>query len=142
VTACRVLRGEEDTGRWGLLLAGRVPLTGVVHRHLGVLTGAAALVGAAVTVALLAVGVEPVGALLHGLSLAPVGAFFVGVGGVAAQLWSSRGTAVGASVAVLIVGLLARMIGDGVDGWAGCGGCRRSAWLRSPAPSTRIGYCR
>ncbi len=125
VTACRVLRGEEDTGRWDLLLAGRVPLTGVVHRHLGVLTGVVTLVGAAVAIALLAVGVEPMGALVHGLSLALVGAFFVGIGAVAAQLWPSRGAAVGASVAVLIVGLLARMIGDGVDGWG---------WLRWLSP--------
>ncbi|MCO1661129.1 polyketide antibiotic transporter [Pseudonocardia sp. S2-4] len=121
LTAVRVLRGEEDTGRWDLLLAGRVPATAAVSRHLAVLVTAVLVVGAAVTAALLAAGTDPTGAVVHGGSIALVGAFFVGVGGLTAQLWPSRGPAAGAAVAVLVAGLLARMVADGVEtlGWLG-----------------------
>jgi ABC-2 type transport system permease protein len=111
----RVLRGEEDSGRWDLLLAGRVALPDVVGRHLGVLTAAVVLPGVAVTAALLAAGTDPAGAAAYGASLALIGVLFVGAAGLAAQLWPGRGTAVGAAVAVLVVGLLARMVGDGVE---------------------------
>jgi ABC-2 type transport system permease protein len=119
LAAVRVLRGEEDTGRWDLLLAGRVPLAAAVGRHLRVLVAAVLVIGAAVTAALLVAGTDPTGAVVHGGSIALVGAFFVGVGGLAAQLWPARAPAAGAAVAVLVVGLLARMVGDGVDalGW-------------------------
>jgi ABC-2 type transport system permease protein len=114
LTTVRVTREEEDAGRWDLLLAGRIGVDAAVVRHLGVLVGAALITGAAVTVAMLAAGTPVTGAVVHGVSLALVGAFFVGVGGVAAQLWPDRGTAAGVTVAVLVAGLLARMVGDGV----------------------------
>jgi ABC-2 type transport system permease protein len=119
LAAVRVLRGEEDTGRWDLLLAGRVPLATAVGRHLRVLTAVVLVVGAAVAAALLVAGTDPTGAVVHGGSIALVGAFFVGVGGLAAQLWPARSAAAGAAVAVLVVSLLARMVGDGVEalGW-------------------------
>lgn len=119
LAAVRVLRGAEDAGRWDLLLAGRVPLTAVVARHLAVLTTAALITGSAVTTALLATGTDPTGALVHGTALALVGAFFAGVGGLAAQLFTSRAASAGSAVAVLVVGLLARMVGDGFHplGW-------------------------
>jgi len=115
----RVLRGEEDAGRWELLLAGRVPIASAVRRHLVVLIAATLVSGAAVAVALVAAGTAVTGAVVHGVSLALIGVFFVGVGGVAAQLWPNRGAAAGATVAVLVAGLLARMVGDGVAalGW-------------------------
>jgi ABC-2 type transport system permease protein len=114
LTATRILRGEEDAGRWDLLLAGRVPAGAVVAGHLAVLVGAVAAVGGAVTAALLATGAAPAGAVLHGVSLALVGAVAAGVGGVAAQVLPDRGGAAGAAVAVLLAGLLARMVADGV----------------------------
>ncbi|WP_214401103.1 ABC transporter permease [Pseudonocardia lacus] len=121
----RVLRGEEDTGRWELLLAGRVPAPSAVARHLAVLAGAALAVGAGVALALLVSGTPATGAVVHGASLALIGAFGIGVGALAAQLWPDRGTAAGATVAVLVAGLLARMVGDGVEALA---------WLRWLSP--------
>lgn len=115
LVAVRILRGEEDAGRWDLLLAGRATMAAAVRGHLVVLVGAALVAGAAVATALLVTGTEPAGAVVHGTSLALTGAFFVGVGGLAAQLWPDRGTATGAAMAVVLVGLLARMVGDGVD---------------------------
>lgn len=110
----RLLRGAEEAGRWDLLLAGRLPRRGVVTRHLAVLTAAVTLTGVAVTAALLATGTDPSGALLYGAGIAAVGAFFVGAGGLAAQVFPSRSGASGATLALLGAGLLARMVGDGV----------------------------
>jgi ABC-2 type transport system permease protein len=99
LTATRILRGEEDAARWDLLLAGR---------------GAVTTIGAAVTLALLATGTAPAGAVVHGASLALVGTVAAGTGGVAAQALPDRGRAAGAAVGMLLVGLLARMVADGV----------------------------
>jgi ABC-2 type transport system permease protein len=112
--ATRITRGAEDTGRWDLLLAGRVPITAVVARHLAVLAAAMPLTGVAVMVALLAAGTEPAGAVLHGFGIAAIGVFFVAAGGLTAQLWPARSAATGATAALLGTALLARMIADGV----------------------------
>jgi ABC-2 type transport system permease protein len=114
LVATRVTRGEEDAGRWDLLLAGRLPVTRVVVRHVAVLVTAAFVMGAAVASALLAGGAGSTGALIHGLGIALTGCLFVGAGGLAGQVWPSRSAATGAAVALLVAGLLARMVGDGV----------------------------
>ncbi len=119
LTATRLTRGEEDAGRWNLLLAGRVPVTAVVARHLAVVGTALAVVGAAVTGALLATGTAPGGAVLHGAGMALTGVFFAAAGALAAQLFPTRGAANGAAAGLLAAGLLLRMIGEGIDalGW-------------------------
>ena len=114
LAATRITRGEEDTGRWNVLLSGRAPLAEAVGRHLGVLSVAPVLAGAAIAAAMIAAGAGPAGAVLHGAGVAAIGVVFVGVGGVAAQVFPSRSAASGAAAAVLVAGLLARMVGDGV----------------------------
>lgn len=111
----RVTRGEEDAGRWDLLLAGRVGLPALVSSHVTLVVAADLLAGTAAAGALVAVGTATTGAVMHGLGLALVGVAFAGAGAVAAQLLPSRGAAVGATAAVLGLALLARMIADGVE---------------------------
>lgn len=119
LAATRITRGEEDAGRWDLLLAGRQPLATVVARHLAVVVAATAGAGMAVAGALIAAGAAPAGAVLHGAGLALVGAFFTAAGGLAAQLFPTRAGASGAAVALLGSCLLMRMVGDGIAalGW-------------------------
>ena len=81
LAATRITRGEEDSGRWDLLLAGRVRLNRVVTCQLGVLAAVMGVAGTAVAVALTAAGTDPSGAVLHGAGMAVLGVFFVGVGG-------------------------------------------------------------
>jgi ABC-2 type transport system permease protein len=116
----RITRGEEDAGRWDLLLAGRVPVDRVVGRALLVVTSVMALAGTAIALAMVVTGAGPSGAVLHGAGLALLGMFFVGVGGLTAQVFPARGPANGAAMAVLGATLLLRMVGDGVAGlgWA------------------------
>ncbi|WP_433113450.1 ABC transporter permease [Micromonospora sp. CA-246542] len=115
----RITRGEEDAGRWDLLLSGRLPAPAVLLRHLGPVMAVNAATATAITAALLLSGTEPAGALLHGAGTGLLGMFFTAVAGLAAQIFSARPAATGAAVAVLACGLLIRMIGDGVTalGW-------------------------
>ncbi|SCL43964.1 ABC-2 type transport system permease protein [Micromonospora citrea] len=115
----RVTRGEEAAGRWDLLLAGRSGPAAVLGRHLAVLATVAALTGAALAAALVAAGTPARGAVLHGAGLALVTTVAVAAAGLAAQVFPTRAAATGATLTFLGVGLLARMVGDGVTplGW-------------------------
>jgi ABC-2 type transport system permease protein len=115
----RITRGEEDSGRWDLLLAGRVPLRTVLIRHLAAVAAVPVAAGSAVTAVLLAFGTAASGALVHGAGTALLGVFFVAVAALTAQIFPTRTPATGAAVTVIGVGLLARMVGDGVTelGW-------------------------
>lgn len=130
LVATRITRGEEDAGRWDLLLAGRSRGADVVARHLAVLAGAAVLIGAAVTGAMLAAGTTATGAVLHGGGIAGIGLWFAALGVLAAQALPTRAAATGASVAVLAAALLMRMIADGVGALA---------WLRWVTPFGILG---
>lgn len=121
----RTTRGEEDAGRWDLLLAGRVPAARVLAGRLTVVAGFVTVAGLAVAAALIGGGTRPSGALLHGAGLAVLGVFCVGVAGLTAQIFPSRAGATGAAVAVLGLGLLLRMVGDGAP---------ELSWLRWLSP--------
>ncbi len=125
LAATRITRGEEEAGRWDLLTAGRVALRSLVAWHQFVVGCVCVLVGAAVGTALLVTGTDASGAAVHGTGTAVLGLFFVGAGGLAAQVFPERSSATGAAVALLGLTLLARMIGDGVAALA---------WLRWLSP--------
>ncbi|MEU8238325.1 hypothetical protein AB0C07_08775 [Actinoplanes missouriensis] len=115
----RITRGEEGTGRWDVLLGGRVTLRGAVVRHLAVVTLVAAATGGAIAAALIASGTPVAGAVTHGIGTGLIGLFFAAVAALTAQIFPTRTPATGTAVAVLGVSLVARMIGDGVTelGW-------------------------
>jgi len=116
LSATRLFRGEEDTGRWALLVAGTLSTTAVTARVLAVIAAVPVLAGVGVTAVLVVAGTPSLGAVLHGTGLALTGLAFAGVGALSAQLFSRRAAAVGAATAVLPAGLLVRMVGDGVLG--------------------------
>ncbi|HET6532614.1 MAG TPA: hypothetical protein VFH03_18665 [Actinoplanes sp.] len=114
LAATRITRGEEDAGRWDLLLAGPVPLRTAVAAHLRVVGAVPVLLTVALWAAMAATGAGAGGAAVHAAGVGMAGLFFAGVAALAAQIQPTRAAAVGSAVAVLGVGLLARMIGDGV----------------------------
>ncbi|MER7449393.1 polyketide antibiotic transporter [Nocardia beijingensis] len=114
LTATRLTRGEEDAGHWDLLLGGRLRRVDLVARCVGTLWLAAAVIALGVGVALVVTGTDPTGAVLHAVSVFGATAAFAGVGLLAAQLMPSRGAATGLACAVLVAGLLLRMLADGV----------------------------
>ncbi|MEU7928387.1 hypothetical protein [Micromonospora sp. NPDC049107] len=129
----RVTRGEEEAGRWDLLLAGRLGRSALLARHLAVLTAAMILVGAALATALASVGTPVRGAVVHATGLALAGAVAVAAAALAAQVFPARSAATGATLAFLGVGLLTRMVGDGVTvlGWL--------RWLPPYGPLALVG---
>jgi ABC-2 type transport system permease protein len=114
LTATRVTRGEEEAGRWDLLLAGRLRVPALVRAHVGVLLVATALPGVASTLGLLLAGARPPGALLFGAMIAGTGMAGAALGVLGAQLLAERRAASGFAVTVLLAGLLVRMVADGV----------------------------
>jgi ABC-2 type transport system permease protein len=114
LTATRLTRGEEDSGRWNLLLASRTSASAMVTHTLLVLGTQVLIVGGAITVALLLTGTNPTGSALHAAGVVGVGWGFAALGGCAAQVLPSRGAASGAAVGVLGAALLMRMVADGV----------------------------
>ncbi|MCY0949080.1 ABC transporter permease [Streptomyces sp. H27-S2] len=119
LAATRITRGEEDAGRWDVLLAGRVPVTTMVARHIVVLVSVSLLAGAGAFAGLVAAGATAGGAAVHSAGLALCGVFFAAAGAMTAQVFATRSSASGAAVAVLGVSMLLKMVGDGVAalGW-------------------------
>lgn len=113
LTATRITRGEEDGGRWDLLLAGRLRMADVVVRCLAALVGSATLIGVAVAAGLSAARTELTGAVIHAAGITCVALTFATTALLAAQIMSKRSAATGVTVAALGVGLMLRMIADG-----------------------------
>ena len=121
----RVLRGEEEAGRWDLLLTAPVTRGGVLLSHVKALGGGSVVVGLAVFGSFVAGG-EPAGpAALYALGVTFLTLTFVSVGAVTSQLFGSRRRAAGTAGAVLGISYLIRMVADATaDG----------AWLRWASP--------
>ncbi|GAB7048428.1 MULTISPECIES: hypothetical protein [Catenuloplanes] len=119
LTTTRVLRGEEEAGRWSLLLAGRSTPRAVFLQHLAVIAAVPVTAGIAVTAALWTAGPDLAGAIVHGAGVTAAGLFAVAVAALSAQIFPARAPATGTAIAVLGAGLLLRMIGDGLTalGW-------------------------
>jgi ABC-2 type transport system permease protein len=115
----RITRGEEDAGRWDVLLSGRLPLRNVLIRHVAAVMMAAAAAATTITLVLLVAGTPPAGAVVHGAGTGLLGMFFAAAAALTAQVFPARSPATGTAIAVLGCGLLARMVGDGVTalGW-------------------------
>jgi ABC-2 type transport system permease protein len=118
LAATRVTRGEEEAGRWDLLLAGRLQLPALVRLHLVVLLVATALPGVAGGLGLLLAGARAPGALLFGAVIAGTGMAGATLGVLGAQLLAERRAASGFAVAILLTTLLVRMVADGVSALA------------------------
>jgi ABC-2 type transport system permease protein len=118
LAATRMTRGEEDAGRWQLLLGGPLPKVDFVIRSLVALVASSVLIGGLVGAALLATGTDATGAAVYAVGVLGVVLTFATAGLLAAQVMPSRPAAVGVTVALLGVALLLRMLSDGVAGLA------------------------
>lgn len=132
LTATRLTRGDEESGRWDLLLAGRLPLPSLVVRVQAVVLVASVVVGVAGALGLLLAGAAVAGATLFGAGLAGTAMVAAALGVLAAQVFPERRSASGLAVGALLGGLLARMIADGVPALAWM------AWLTPFGLSGRV----
>jgi ABC-2 type transport system permease protein len=122
LAATRLLRGEEDAGRWQLVLAGSTRPARATSATLAALFGAVLVVFAGTGVLTVLIGRDPdvgfgVGpSLLYALSIAIVPMVFVGVGAFTSQLAGTRRRATGLAMAVFGVAFVLRMIADSGTG--------------------------
>ena len=108
----RITRGEEDAGRWDLLLAGRLRMGDVLLRSLVALVGSATLIGVAVASALLAANTAVAGAATHAAGIVCVALTFATAALLAGQVMPGRSSATGTAVAAIGVGLALRIAAD------------------------------
>ncbi|MCT7659563.1 polyketide antibiotic transporter [Mycobacterium deserti] len=123
LASIRITRGEEEAGRWSLLLAGTLRASDALRSCLVALVVSATAVGAGVGAGLLLAGTDTLGALSYAAGVLGVTLTFATVGLVAAQVMPSRSSAVGLAAGYLTVALLIRMLADGMAAMAW------SAWL-------------
>jgi len=127
----RLLRGEEDHGRWQLLVAGATR-PGRATAAAALAIGVVAVVVTVLTGLIVAVagrspdvGFSPGQSLAYGASLGLVVLSFGAVGAVASQLGGTRRTANGLATVVVAVAFVLRMLADAADGLR---------WLRWATP--------
>lgn len=114
----RLLRGEEDAGRWQLVLAGDTDAARATTATLMALAGAVAVIfGGTTLFTLLAgqnrdVGFSVADSALYGSSIAIAPAVFVAIGALTSQLGRTRRMAAGLGMGVFGVAFVLRMIAD------------------------------
>jgi ABC-2 type transport system permease protein len=118
----RLLRGEEDAGRWSLVLAGSTRPARATAATLVSLALAVGVVFAGTLVLSLlaardpALGLGAAQVVLYCLSLVIAPAVFAAVGALTSQLVHTRRAATGLALAVFGVTFVLRMIGDAGSG--------------------------
>jgi ABC-2 type transport system permease protein len=118
LTSTRLLRGEEDAGRWDLLLAGETTPRRASAQALGGL-GAGAFVLWVVTAALTVltgrasdVGIAAGPALYFALAMVSTAVMFLAVGACASQLGATRRQAASYAAVFLGIAYAVRMVAD------------------------------
>jgi ABC-2 type transport system permease protein len=142
LTATRLLRREEDAGRWELLLAGRT-----TRRHAAAQATAGLAAGWAVLWALTAaltvvagsrasVGFSASASLFYATAATATAAMFLAIGALASQLTPTRRQANGLAAAVFGGAYLIRLAADGITGLAWLRWASPLGWVESLHPLT------
>lgn len=115
LTTTRLLRGDEDSARGDLVLAGRVRPSVHTAAALATVCGEALVIGVVAAVALVASRQNVQGSILFGAGLAGVTATFAGVAAVTSQLVQPRRRAAGLAAGVIAAAYVVRMVGSSTD---------------------------
>lgn len=142
LTATKLLRGEEDAGRWEVLLAGRTTRRGAGAQALaGLATGGLAmLVVAGVVVVLVGrspkVGFSAGGAAYFAVAAVAGAVMFLSVGSVTSQLCATRRQASSYAAAVLGASYALRMVADSGTGLGWLRWLTPLGWVEELQPLT------
>ena len=120
LAATRLTRGQEDVGRSWLTLVGPLRLRSALLAHLLVVAAVVVVLGLSLGLAMTASGAGGRGAVTYATGTVLIGLLFAALGAASGQLLGERRAANGLAAGLLVVGLLVRMVADGVDslGWA------------------------
>ena len=142
LTATRLLRGEEDAGRWELLLTGRTTRRGAaLQAVLGLAAGLAGLWFVTALVTVVAgrsskVHITPGPALFFALTLVSSAAMFLALGALTSQLAATRRQAAADAAWVLGVSYALRMVADSGIGLHGLVWASPIGWVEELQPLT------
>ncbi|HYB14337.1 MAG TPA: ABC transporter permease subunit [Streptosporangiaceae bacterium] len=142
LTATRLLRGEEDAGRWELLLAGRTARHRAAVQAMAGLAAGWAVMWAVTAGCTLAAGSRPdVGfpvsaSLFYATAATASAAVFLAIGALASQLAPTRRQANGLAAAVFAVAFVIAMVANSVSGLAWMRWASPLGWLENLAPLT------
>jgi ABC-2 type transport system permease protein len=131
LTATRLLRGEEDAGRWEMLLSGRTTRRHATAQAIAGLATGFVVLWALTAVATLAVGSRSTvdfsasASLFYATAGTASAAMFLAIGSLTSQLMPTRRQANGLAAAVFAVSYLVRMVADSGTGLA---------WMRWASP--------
>jgi len=143
LAATRLLRGEEDAGRWQLVLAGETRAAPATTATLAGLAAAISVVGMGIFAFTWLAGRDGdigfgLGAsCVYALSVAAPAAVFAAVGAVTSQIGKTRRVAVGIGVAVLAASFVVRMIADSGHETRGLAWATPFGWSENMDPFTR-----
>ena len=140
--ATRLLRGEEDAGRWELFVAGRTTRRRATAQALvGLGAGLLALWAVTATFIVAAglspdVGFCPTESAYYALAGTASAAVFMSIGALASQLTSTRRAANGLGVLVFGIAYVVRLVADSRDDLAGLRWASPLGWVENLAPLT------
>ena len=142
LTSTRLLRGEEDAGRWELLLTGATTRRRATAQALVGLAGGVAVLWALTAVitvvagrsSKVGIGVRP--GLFLALALVATAVMFLAVGAVTSQLAATRRRAAGYAAVVLGAAYALRMVADAHVGLHGLVWASPLGWVEELAPLT------
>jgi polyether ionophore transport system permease protein len=142
LTATRLLRGEEDAGRWELLLSGMTTRRRATLQATGGLAAGFVVIWTLTAAFTLAagsrssVGFSTVDSLFYATAATASAAVFLAVGALASQLSPTRRQANGLAAAVLGVSLVIRMIADSGNGLGWLRWASPLGWIENLRPLT------
>lgn len=142
LTATRLLRGEEDAGRWELLLSGRTARRHATAQALGGLAAGFLALWAVTAAFTVAAGTRPevgfsVGdSLFYATAGTASAALFLAIGALTSQLASTRRQANALGAAVFGVAYVIRMIADGDTDLGWLRWFSPLGWVENLAPLT------
>lgn len=117
-TAGRLTRGQEDTGQAWLTLVGPLRLRSALLAQLLVVAAVLVVLGLALGLAMVVFGAGGDGAATYAAGVTLTGLLFAAVGAASSQLLGERRAATGLAAGLLLVGLLVRMVADGIESLA------------------------
>ncbi|GAA1977443.1 ABC transporter membrane-spanning protein [Nocardioides panacihumi] len=142
LAATNLTRGEEDAGRWELLLAGRTSRRRAAWQALlGLGAGWSVLWALTAVATTLAGSSDTVGfsvgeSLFYATATTASAALFLAVGALASQLTSTRRQARGLATAAFAACYLVRLVADGRDGLGWLRWASPLGWIENARPLT------
>ena len=142
LTSTRLLRGEEDGGRWEVLLTGATtPARATVQAVCGLVVGVVALWVVTAAIIVVAgrsdrIAISPGAGLFFAVALVSDALLFTAIGALCSQLGATRRRAAGYAGAVLGASYAIRMVADSGAGLHGLIWLSPLGWVESLQPLT------